>query len=85
MHDWRDPQLVLSVVGQQQAFGVRRERDPTIYGPDYRSTLRGVCHTCAAEGAGTKSDVPRSAERKSEWRSVLEALRGLIGVAGVSA
>ena len=51
----------------------------------YRITFRGVRHTCAAEGAGTNSDEPRSAERLSEKRLEFEAFRGVIGVTGASA
>ena len=45
--------------------------------------------TCAAEGAGTNIEGPRSAERLSETpllnRPALEAVRGAIGVTGESA
>jgi hypothetical protein len=47
--------------------------------------LRPFRQTCAADGAGTNCNGPRSVDRRSEYLSELEAVRGIMGVAGGSA
>ena len=78
--------LTLPVHGTRLRLAAKRRLELAAQRTTEPCVLR---QTCAAEGAGTNIEGPRSAERLSETpllnRPALEAVRGAIGVTGESA